>query len=263
MATWAERRKFLIGLVIFLFIAVSVSVPAYIVWYHPPTCSDGKMNQSEEGIDCGGECSLICQDRFLPAKVIWTRQDKIAPGVYNIASYIINPNVDVEAFNVPYEITVFDSQGITIQTLSGRVNIPAHKNTLAFIPNVDMGQREPSKVVFQFKEYPVWQKVSVAMSNVLSSPSGGVDISKVLYEQDETGGSLTASIKNTTLKRYDDINIYAILYDTDSNAIGFSKTYIKNLVGNATEDIFFSWPYPRKNTVVTKEIITVIGNVAE
>ena len=263
MATWSERRKLWIGLIVFLLIAVSVSIPAFVIWYHPPTCFDGKMNQNEDGVDCGGECSLICQNRFLPAKVIWTRQDKVAPGVYNIASYIINPNIDVEAFNVPYEVTVFDSQGITIQTLSGTVNIPAHKNTLAFMPNVDMGQREPAKVIFQFKEYPVWQKISGIMSDVLNSRAGGIEISKVEYSQDEMGGSLVASLTNTTLKRYSNINVYAILYDVDSNAIGFSKTYIKNLSGSSKEDIFFSWPYPKKSTVATKEIIAVIGSISQ
>ena len=37
-----------------------------------PTCFDGKANGLENGIDCGGNCNLMCTDEVKPLIVEWS-----------------------------------------------------------------------------------------------------------------------------------------------------------------------------------------------
>ena len=38
-----------------------------------PTCFDGKKNQDERGIDCGGVCALVCLADAKTVVPIWSR----------------------------------------------------------------------------------------------------------------------------------------------------------------------------------------------
>ena len=48
---WATRRRTIILLIILGAIALFIVLPYWLIHRVPPTCSDGKMNQDERGID--------------------------------------------------------------------------------------------------------------------------------------------------------------------------------------------------------------------
>ena len=58
--------------IVILAIILIVGLPAFLLLYKAPTCFDGKQNQGEGGIDCGGPCVKLCPSAFLPPEVIWT-----------------------------------------------------------------------------------------------------------------------------------------------------------------------------------------------
>lgn len=239
------------GTIVVLIIIGAIGLPAFIFLYKAPTCSDGKKNQDELGIDCGGSCSKLCADRFLEPRVTWSRADNVAPSVYNLASYVINPNIDVEARAVPFTINVYDKTGLFILSQKGFMDIPAHRNTLAFVPGINLGSRMPSRITFQFDAKPNWVKAN-------SSKLLPVDVGNIVYEEDVAGGNLTAEIKNPSLLPIGPIVFYAIMYDEDGNVLGFSRTDIDGLKAGAVESIGFTWPTKRTLPVVRKEIIPII-----
>ena len=58
--SWASNRRLAyISVVLFGVLAVVLFV-GLVVFYEAPTCFDGKRNGTEEGVDCGGSCDLIC-----------------------------------------------------------------------------------------------------------------------------------------------------------------------------------------------------------
>ena len=60
MISWSKKRQIIyLALVVGFFIFVT-TVFLFFLLYETPTCFDGKQNQEEIGIDCGGPCVRLC-----------------------------------------------------------------------------------------------------------------------------------------------------------------------------------------------------------
>ena len=255
MASWATKRKVTYAFIVVVAALVIIILPAFKILYKAPTCSDGVQNQGEQGIDCGGPCRTLCQSSFLAPSIIWADAQHVTGGLYNLAAYIENPNITGAAVGAPYEFSVFDSQGILIVQKYGVIDIPANRNTLAFIGAVDMGNRIPAKggVTFQFTQIPLWQKAHDTLA-VLDYPTPQ-------YAEDSTSvtqsSSLQVAMTNKSLLALKGLTIYAILKDINNNEIDFSKTTIDGIAPGATAVAPFTWPYSHKGAVVSEEILPV------
>ncbi|MFA6601917.1 MAG: hypothetical protein WCT02_03595 [Candidatus Paceibacterota bacterium] len=250
MTSWSHRRKSSYAIVVIAIVLVAVTSIAFLFFYKTPTCFDGIQNGGEGGIDCGGRCSRLCQSSFLPPSVTWTRFEKVAPGFYNVAAYIVNPNVEGTAFDAPYRFSLYDSKGILIVEREGVVTLPPHRNTLAFQAQVSVGQREPVKAIFEFIEAgPNWQKASDQLSSLVFD-SG-------VYTEDQDSSSLSATLKNVGVQNLGRMSVYAVLKDAEGNAIGFSKTVIDGIPAKSMVTAPFTWPFGRNGRVISQEVLPV------
>lgn len=249
MSTWSRNRKLLYGGTTVGIIAIIVVVAGIKLLYVAPTCFDGRLNGSERGVDCGGSCQKLCPSAFLPPMANWTRFEPVAPHFYNVAAYVVNPNIDGEASNVPYHVQLFDSSGVIIVDYSGTVNIPPHRNTLAFQGAVNVQERTPVKALFEFTGAPDWNKMDDRLA--------ALSVQSKEYSEDENGSSLSVSLKNTSVKPIGRISVYVVLYDKDSNALGFSKTIIDGIPAGGTTVAPFTWPVNRNGAVISIEVLPV------
>ncbi len=255
MATWATKRKIEYVSITLAVLILFVGVPAFFYFYTPPTCSDGIQNQGEKGIDCGGPCKRLCQSDFLPAVVLWTDSEKIAPGLYNLAAYIENPNINAAAVNVPYQFSAYDSDGVLIIQVRGLVTIPPNRNTLAFLGAVDMGKRRPAKggVTFSFLQPPTWHVSHDGLAKLA--------VLDKQYSEDTNGSSLQVSLKNTGLLPFTNVSVFSVLADADGNHLAFSKTFIDQIAAGDQVMAPFTWPFSNNGKVVTQEILPFIDPV--
>ena len=251
MASWANRRKLTYISVTVITLVIVVGVPTFFLLYKPPTCSDGIQNQGEQGIDCGGPCRTLCQSDFLAPSIIWAKYEPVAPGIYNLAAYVENPNINGAAVNVPYSFSVYDNQGLLIVEKEGTMTIPANRNTLAFVGGVNTGQRIPFKVTFQFTAPPLWQKSHDTLSNLV--------VTNKSYTESANSAALQVTFGNNALTPYDTITTYVVLSDANGNAIGFSKSEIDEIAPGAKTTIPFTWPFSLKGAVVTEDVYPVIS----
>ncbi len=250
MSSWSSRRKFLYAGSLITALILIIAAIFFSIFYKAPTCFDGVKNSSEQGVDCGGSCVKLCQSAFLPAKIEWggAKFEKVADGLYNVASYIINPNTDVAALNVSYKFTLFDKEGIFITERQGTMTLPAHRNTLAFEPALNTGKRVPTKAIFEFLTAPQWFKSHDTL--------GGLAIIDKNYTEDDKGSSLEVTLENKSLYPYKNISVSVVLYDINANAIGFSHTRVDVLNANGGREIApFTWPMGRQNRVVSIEAL--------
>jgi hypothetical protein len=252
MASWASRRKLLYASIVIIALIILVVVPSFYFFYKAPTCFDGKMNGKETGLDCGGSCSRLCQSAFLPPRVEWggAKFEKLADGLYNVASYIVNPNINGAATNVPYKMSLYDDRGVLITERIGKVTLYPHRNSLAFQTAVQTDKRVPAKVIFEFIQAPIWFKSHDEL--------GGLAVIDKKYQEDETSSSLEITLENRNLIAYKNIQVSAVLYDTNGNAIGFSQTNIDSIAPkNGREIAPFTWPTTRNGKVATIDVIPV------
>ncbi len=253
MASWATRRKFMYSTFVTLVLILLVALPAFYFLYKPPTCSDRIMNGNEEGVDCGGSCVMLCQNNFLPPKVIWggAKFEKIADGIYNFASLIVNTNVDAGAKDVPYKIIVYDINGLMIKEQLGKVTLYPHRNSLVFNPSVFLDQSIPFKATFEFTSPPVWYKSSDELDKLV--------ISDKKYTEDNNSSSLEVVLENRSLYDYNNVDVSVILSDINGNAIGFSKTKVDNIQSKSGREVAsYTWPVNRNDNVKSIEVLPII-----
>ena len=80
-------------LTIYLILLALVSLLIYNILKPDPTCFDGKQNQREEGVDCGGPCQP-CEEEInaQDLKVMEKAFVYGGPKKYDVMAKISNPN---------------------------------------------------------------------------------------------------------------------------------------------------------------------------
>lgn len=249
MNSWAQKRRLIYGFFVGVVLLMFIGIPAWKIFYRAPTCFDGIQNGKEQGIDCGGGCTKLCPSAFLSPTNKWVRFEETAPGLYNIAAYIINPNAKVGAFRVPYHVDVYDSTGVLITKYEGTFTLPANRNTVAFKSLVNVGHRSPGRAAFTFTAPPDWIVQPDRVKNVL--------VLDKIYKEEADSSTLSVTLKNTGVESVGRLSVYAILYDVSGNAVGFSATVIDGIAAGKTAIAPFTWNKNRNGSVVSIEVLPV------
>ena len=250
-SNWSKHRKRWYAIITITIIVLAVGVPSFFTFYKAPTCFDGKQNGGEGGVDCGGSCQKLCSSSFVPVPPAnWVRMKEVAPGVINVAAYVVNPNPRGTAKNVPYKIDFLDSQGITLDTVTGTLTLPPGRNTLAFQSGIKTGAREIARAVFKLTGNPDWYLGDDPLSMLETSNKDYVD------NQDGVS-SLEVTFTNKSSNPITNFSVYAILKDKDDNVIDFSKTIVDEVSPHSTAIAPFTWPTTHAGKVISIEVLPV------
>ena len=248
--TWAHKRQTFYILILILFVAVLGFLIIYPKLNKPPTCSDGKQNGQETGVDCGGICVRACLSQVENISVIWARAFKVVPGRYNAVAYIVNNNKNTAVRKINYKFRFADADNVYIGKREGSTFIPPSGTFAVFEPGIDIGNSIPVYVNFEFTQMPDWLLVPEEKISQLK-----VLVSDIKLMDETTSPRLSATIKNNSLFTIPDVNVIAILYDASGNAISTSRTYLNQMAPLQNADINFTWPEPLPGVVVAREII--------
>ncbi len=250
MASWRTKRKATYMGIFIAAVLLLVVLPLFLVFYKAPTCYDHIQNAAEAGVDCGGGCAKICAVDFLSPNILWARSQNISHGVYNLGAYVENPNLEGAATNVQYLFKLYDKDGLLITQRRGSTYLPPHKNVLVFEPSVVTSERTPAHVTFEFTDAIDWNKVVQSQEYLIAVDKKFSTIANA--------PRLEAQIQNRSVSAISNIDVVGILYDSDDNTMGFSKTKIDSLGGGQTAPAIFTWPLPFDREVSRIEIIPTI-----
>jgi len=250
--SWAERRKatYIFGILIFSLIIFSIIIFVFV--NKAPTCFDGKQNQDEAGIDCGGPCNVLCRAEYVDPIIIWgPRWSKVlSSGTYNFLTYIQNPNVGAGAYNVPYNMKVYDRNDVLLYQKNSTAYIPPNNNFVIFEDNINLHDKVPFRTRLEFISGAIWQRMESQELNITA-------VSKQLTDVN-TKPRLFVTLKNSTLKDIENIESVAILYDEDNNAIAFSKTKVDLINKDSIKDIVFTWPEPFSKNIIRIDVVSKV-----
>ena len=248
--TWALKRQILYVLIVILFFAVVAFLIIYPKLNVAPTCSDGKQNGTETGIDCGGSCARACIAQVDPISILWSRAFKVIPGRYNAVAYLENHNKDNAIYKINYRFRFADANNIFIGKREGSTFIPPSGKFAVFEPAIDIGNSIPVYTTFEFTEAPVWAQVSEEKIQQLK-----VFVSDVKLKNEDTIPTLSATIHNGSLFTVPEVSVIAILYDAFGNAISASRSYLDILSAEETRDLNFTWQEKFPSKVIATEMI--------
>jgi Mg-chelatase subunit ChlD len=237
MLTWASRRQLAYLLLVVGTIVVFAAYPVYRTFiYHVPSCFDGIKNQDEIGVDCGGSCAAVCSFSVTPLAVKWSRFFKVNDGMYDLAAYVENRNTNAGIARIGYTFELYDANSNLIGTRKGSVYVNPSEQFVVYEPNIKVGDSIPTKVFFEFDKDPRWirgtpvqQPLSVK-SRTLSDPYGSP--------------RLEATITNDSIDTLSNVNLIAVVYDSNKNAVAASETVLDTIGKGEEKNAFFSWPLP-------------------
>jgi len=244
---WATKRQVMIlSTIFFVFLVIGVAV-YFLNYYEAPTCSDKVQNQDEQGIDCGGPCSVMCEESVAEPIVLWKKAFKVAPGVYNAVAYVENPNPDLGVREAMYKFKLYDAQNVWVADRIGKAYIAPHERLAIFEPRIGVGARTPTKVFFEFIQFSPWTKVSV--------PKIKMTVRDEEITNTDIAPKADAVLRNETLLNINNIDVTAIVYDLNENAIGASATVVDTLQKSSDYTLSFTWAVPFATAPARVEII--------
>lgn len=250
--TWALRRQLLyIG----IFLAVIFLVGFWLFkpyFQNPPTCSDRIQNGDETGVDCGGSCELACSFEVDEVSVLWSRVFEVLPGRYNAVAYLENHNKDAIISKIDYRFRFADENNLYIGQRVGEAFVPHGKKFAIFEPGVGVGNSKPVYTHFEFTEKPIWQRVPKNIIDELV-----LKVSDIQFTNQDVKPSLSATLTNESLFFLPEVQVVAILYDANGNAVATSQTSTERMYGEEKRELNFTWPAPIDVEIVAKEIIPI------
>lgn len=247
--SWSSSRQLLYGSIFLFIVLILIGVPSYFIFFNKPqTCFDGKMNQNELGIDCGGTCIKACIGEVIPEPIVlWSRAFKVTDGKYNLVAYVQNANVNYISEPAEYSFRVYDKENVLIGLREGYMTVPPVKSYPIFEQGFDAGERIPAKVLFQFNQQVTWNKYG------FSRPE--LSVSEPLLTRATTTPRIEARVINNTLARFERIEVVTVVYGEGDNAIASSRTFVPVIQSRSEVPIVFTWPEPFTQSVSKIEII--------
>lgn len=234
--SWSSKRKARYKWIA-VFIAVVIAfVLFFLLFYNSPTCQDGKQNQGEEGVDCGGPCELVCGFKIVEPIVRWSRPVKTIAGVYSVVAMVENLNISAEAYSTPYVFKLYDNQGLLISERVGEAFIPSNKIFPIFEGSIATGNRVPQRVNFEFTAQPKWVKTAISESGIL--------IKNIIFKEKNDLPRIFATIENNFASDIKNVELIVTVFDNDNNLMGSSKTILDLIKKNSSENVIFTWLMP-------------------
>ena len=250
LMTWGLKRQIFYIVILILFLAIFGFLIISPSLNKAPTCTDGKQNGTETGVDCGGSCVDACLAQVDQISILWARAFRVVPGRYNAVAYLVNHNKNTAIEKIKYRFRFADANNVYIGKREGSTFIPPGGNFAVFEPGIDIGNSIPVYATFEFTQIPDWLQVPQDKIDQLK-----ILVSNIQLTNETTNPRLSATIKNNSLFTIPNVNIIVILYDGGESAISTSRTYLNQLAPLQTADINFTWPEQFSGTVVAKEII--------
>jgi hypothetical protein len=250
MNDWARTRKRIILSLLLTAVTLLIIVPAVLLFYRAPTCSDGKLNGDEKGIDCGGSCQRLCTAESLPMVMKGDPQIlKIASSTYEVVALVDNPNASAEILHAYYSFKLYTRGNPTpIKTITGQTYVPSGGDFTIFEGPFVLTEL-PSTVVLEWnKDSLEWHKAQ--------GDKPDLAVKNSMLTNEKLSPHLEADIENHSLETVSHVDLTALLSDQEGNTFAASKTFVDTLKAGESAHVIFSWPKPFTSTTSNIQIIT-------
>lgn len=250
-----RRLKQFLYLCLFAAFWAGVAGLFYLAFFKAPvSCMDGKQNQGEEGVDCGGPCRAFCLPQSLvPPSPLGTPQVfQPTPTLLAVLAELKNPNATAGATEVPYAITVSGAAGTPL-TVGGVTSLyPGEVRRLVLV--------RPTGSL----KGPLSARLAVATSTLrwavaAQFPRPMLDIVDAVTTDSPDGVRVEGVLASNDALTVTDIAVVALFYDAGGRLLGASQTAIERLIPRTAVPFTISYPpLPGIDPAATQ--ITATGN---
>ncbi len=221
---------------LYLLILVLLGIWVYFAFLRSAaSCTNGRQDSGEEGVDCGGVCVAACLPAGLSElQVTDTKVFHPGSGITSVLAKIQNPNLQTAASSFDYTLKFYDPDDKLLLTRSGSSYVYAGevKYLTDFISG---GAADGAESVELTISPPRWlpdsefsKPQAVILSRTATLGEAGIQVSGKLANRD-----------TLTLSR---LEVGAVFYGRYNYAVGVSKTEIDSVLPNETRDFVIAHP---------------------
>jgi hypothetical protein len=216
----------------------------YLAFKPAPTCFDGKKNQGENGIDCGGPCQA-CQEipQAESLKILEKAFVIGTPGgeKYDLMAKIENPNSEYGSPKFHYQFTLKDSSGSVITQKEGDSFILPAETKYIIETNAET-QSAPASLEVKIADDISWDKFSGY--NEHEEPQ--LNIYNKRYDLISSGAGFSevyGLLHNESLFDFNVVSINIVLRDAASKPVALNRTEMRTVGSGEERDFRLLWPY--------------------
>ena len=202
-----------------------------------PTCFDGKQNQREEGVDCGGPCQP-CEEEInaQELKVIEEAFVYGGPRKYDVMAKISNPNDQFGSPRFSYKFILKDSAGNNLAEQKGESFILPFETKYLIETNLET-QSNPANLEIVITECQ-WERFFAYKEPQLNIYHKRYD----LISSGAVFGEAFGLLVNESEFDFNTININVILRDSSGKPLSFNSTEMRTITSHEERDFKLVWP---------------------
>jgi hypothetical protein len=252
---WATKRKIIYITGMLSLFGVIWAIVYYLNFYQAPSCFDGIQNQGEENVDCGGPCVIVCGNQIAQPIILWQRSFESTPSVYNAVAYVENTNSELGVEQATYRFTLYDDKNIFITERVGKTFIAPNEKFAVFEARFPVGMRIPKKTTFEFIAFTPWKK--------FTGERPALSVYGEQVNNADTRPRVSATMENLQLTSVKEIQVTAVVYDEEDNALASSATVVDTILPRSSHNLVFTWAQPFQVPPARVEIIPRVNPFVE
>lgn len=233
-----SQKRLSIGLVYGVIVAL-LATGVYFLVRPTPTCTDGKQNQNETGVDCGGVCGAcqetpVVQDMGV-LETAWVPSGK--PGKYDLLARVSNVNDDFGASSFQYSFRAFASNGSVLTEVSDTSFIFPRDDRYLFAMGVSLSEN-PSRIELTITGVQ-WEQ----LAEYQEKPP--INIYNRKYERISSGvgfGRATGLVANESAYDFESVLIMVVLRDADGKPLALNENEMRTMKAGEQRDFTLVWP---------------------
>lgn len=220
-SNWRDERRLFYFIILSVMTIMVVAYYIYSIFFSVINCNDGKKNGEEKGVDCGGECQLICKIETLPIYINKNnlKLERISDNKYNISFIINNDNNDTIITGINIEVKLFDKYNNLLNTIYHKIDNADNKLISNTISNIE----QPNLYKAQLSIYDNYK--------IYKSPNNISTLKLLSFDQEDVGGKHKITIKymNPNIKSVNNAKVSLVLYNKNDNLIYIYRDAIGTL----------------------------------
>ena len=219
------KKKFLYGL-LYLFFWLVIAGLIYLIFFAGGTCEDGKQNQKEEAIDCGGPCIPCAIKNAKPLKIFPVEFFENADQTVTVLAQIKNENEKVGIKNLPYTLNIYDLNNQKVFTGHGEILINPASNRLIIEAGLSSNFSSLSRGEVVYEE-PKWEIFEKSQLLQLTPLTRSIEGNRIIF--------FGRAINNNPFL-ISQVEIQGILLSNFGFDVSASKTILRDIAPNNQTD---------------------------
>ena len=245
------KRFFIIG--VYLLIAGAIVFLITRKYVAEPTCFDGKMNQNEEDIDCGGSCEK-CLEKIKTKDIVIEDYHVIFSSYnsYDVLIEIKNPNERYGSPNFKYLIELKNESGEVVVSYEGESFIlPTESKYLVELGLVAGDKITSASVRIGKTEWDNFVDFEVPKVKIHNQKFGLLENENRVNYAEAFGLMI-----NDSPFDFNKININVVIRDSRGTPIAVNKTDMRTVESKMEREFTLPWPneFPGGSNMATVDM---------